>query len=45
MKKKFQWKLILNKEIVSERYNIATIANEFLKAGLLLASDSTGNLY
>ncbi len=33
-----------NKEIVSERYNIATIANDFLKAGLLLASDSTGNL-
>ena len=27
-----------NKEIVSERYNIATIANDFLKAGLLLAS-------
>ncbi len=29
---------------MSERYNIATIANDFLKAGLLLASDSMGNL-
>ncbi len=40
LKTKFQRKLILK---LSERYSVATIEKTFLKAGLLLVSDRTGN--